>query len=433
MRERSAAPTCRHRRIGNVETGGQLDAFVLALDAATGAALTNFGIGGVQKFGGTQFDQGTALAISGTTLYVGGIFNSTDAGIGGQGAFVSTGSDDGFVIALNATTGAAVGSFGSSGMQRFGGSNSDQINALTVIGTTLYAAGTFSSTNAGVGGQGTFQTAGGNDAFVVALTSTGTAAMTFGTNGLVKFGGTLNDTCTAIAQSNGNLYLTGYFNSTNAQINGVGTAYAPLGNRSGYVLALNGTSGAPISSFSVNGLQKLGGTDSDVANDIFATTSTVYVAGNLFSSNFGIGTLGTVGTSGQTGSSDAFVVALNTADGKGLAGFGTGGIQTYGGLNDESGNRVALAASTLYLAGTSNSDDAGVGGRGSFVNSDFGGFAVPLSATGGTAAFPVMPGPFVIGGVAGSALNYNIPSIPTGTAFSTGALPSGLSLNASTD
>src|SRR5262249_18519550 len=41
---------------GSITSSGSFDAFVLALDATTGAAQSGFGSRGVQKFGGTGYD-----------------------------------------------------------------------------------------------------------------------------------------------------------------------------------------------------------------------------------------------------------------------------------------------------------------------------------------------------------------------------------------
>jgi len=154
---------------GTVASSGSSDAFVLALNTANGTPLNGFGAGGVQKFGGAGNDFGQAIAVSGTTIFVAGYFDGSNAGVGGTGSVASAGFSDAFVLALNSVTGAAASGFGSGGVQTFGGSSSDYGQGVAIAGTTLYAAGNFNSTNAGVGGLGGYTTAGGFNGFLVAM------------------------------------------------------------------------------------------------------------------------------------------------------------------------------------------------------------------------------------------------------------------------
>ena len=135
----------------------------------------------MQIFGGSDADFGLGIAISGTTLYVTGDFYSKGAGIGGKGRASSSGGDDAFVLALNATTGSAVGWFGINGVQTFGGTGYDWATGIAVFGPTLYAAGTFQSTNAGIGSVGDFDSTGFGGFLLPLDISTGAAA--FGTSG----------------------------------------------------------------------------------------------------------------------------------------------------------------------------------------------------------------------------------------------------------
>lgn len=127
----------------SVATTGVADAFVIALDAATGLAA-NWGLSGsgIQTFAGTNDDFGRAVAADGAAVYMAGYFASTNAKIGGAGTAIGTsGSQDGFVIALDAATGAALGwGRSASGIQTFGGSTAqDRALAITVDASRVYA------------------------------------------------------------------------------------------------------------------------------------------------------------------------------------------------------------------------------------------------------------------------------------------------------
>ncbi len=197
---------------GSVASAGSSDVFVIALDAANGAAVPGFGVGGVQRFGGSSFDTASNLTVSGTTLYVTGSFASVNAsvGFGGPGTIAALGNSSAFILALNTTTGAAIGGFGNQSVQRFGGSGSEVGRGVVVVGSTVYCTGNFSSNNAGIGNFNTFGPTGATDVFIIALkTSDGSAETTFGSQGVQKFGGSINDQAFGIASDGTNLFVTG--------------------------------------------------------------------------------------------------------------------------------------------------------------------------------------------------------------------------------
>jgi trimeric autotransporter adhesin len=147
--------------------GGQARNFIAALDAATGSATS-----WDPNANGMVF----AIAMSGSTIYVGGDFQN----IGGQ--------DRNFIAALDAATGTATD----------WNPNADHdLSALAVSGSTVYAGGHFSS----IGGQ--------SRSFIAALDATTGAATAWSVS--------LNNEVSAVAVTGSTVYAGGLFTSTGGQ------------------------------------------------------------------------------------------------------------------------------------------------------------------------------------------------------------------------
>ncbi len=288
-----------------------------------------------QTFGGTGGnDRATCvtLANNGTSVCVAGQFNSTNAGFGGLGTFASSGGLDAFVIELNPATGAPVTAFGNSGFQKFGGTGDDAATCIADNAGMLVVAGTFNSTNAGIGGTGSLATSGGIDTFIMALDDKmGTAFQNFATGGLQKFGGTGNDNARGVCFANGNIYVVGDFNA----VAGIGGASSinPYGSVDAFVCALDKT-GVALSTFNSSGqvgLLHFGGGGSDSAAAVCSSGSSIYVAGQI-RGNGAILSNDINGTAHNAlGGSDAFVFAVNSSSASILTSFGNTGVQLLGG------------------------------------------------------------------------------------------------------
>jgi len=377
---------------GTFGTSGQIDAFVLCLDAATGQAVSNFGTGGIQKFGGTSLDYGYGITLGNNgRVYVSGYFYSTDSGIGGVGSFASTGGYDAFVLSLDATSGLADSNFGTNGIQKFGGTNWDFCYGCVSaeINGRVYVAGQFSSNNAGIGGTGTITQSGGYDGFLICLdAATGVGFSGFGTGGVQKLTGNSEELPRGIVLgTNGRVYVAGFFSSTNMGI-GVPGNVSPtgsIGSIDGFVLSLDSTTGQGDPNFGAGGIQKFGGTEIDVGSGIsFGNNGRIYLTGKFESTDAGIGGSGSV-SSTTAGIYDALILSLDAATGQGDSNFGTGGIQKFGGDQGDEGFAIAMSPSgVLYVAGLLGSTNAGVGGPGTYSTvGDFEGFHLPLDpATG---------------------------------------------------
>lgn len=427
---------------------GVNSAFVLALNAATGAPRSAFGTGGVQTFGGTTGDSfGLGICAQGTSLYVACYSDCTNAKIGGAGPAVGTaGNTDAFVLALNLTTGAAVTTFGlsSSGIQSFGGTGNDYVYGITVSGPTLYIAGNFTSSDAQVGAAGpALAASGSSDGYVLALdAATGAATTTFGvsSSGVQTFGGTGYEDAQAVIVSGSTLYACGTFGSTNAMIGSAGPTVSVVGSANAYIMALDATSGAAKTSFgrASSGIQTFGGSDgSEYASALAVSGTVLYVTGRLTSSNAQLGGSGfSIGTLGSGSRKDnAFILGLDPATGAGLPAFGlsSSGIQTFGGSqNNDDASAVTLFGSTLFVGGSIRSENAGVGGKGPFSGTNFGGFLLPLNAASGTVTFPIITSSLNLFKVINVPLTYTITTTGSPTGYAASGLPAGLSINPST-
>lgn len=299
--------------------------FVLALDPATGAPLTAFNGTGAQTFGNSGGGRSGATCVFafGSNLYVGGEFSAFGFGIGGSGSLNSTGQTDGFIAALDGTNGAARIGFSGDGLQTFAGNGNEVPRAMKQMSGVLYVGGAMSSTNFGVGAVGSVSSGAqyDEDAFVVALqASNGNKVAAFGGDGIVTLGGSATDNGWALDAANGLVYLAGTTGAANPAVDGVTATVATVGGKDAFVLALDGATGAPAAGFA-GGLVYFGSGLDDTVSAIALTPSAVLVGGQF----------GRPPAPGGTDPPDAFLLALDLADGGPLAGFGASGVQTMTG------------------------------------------------------------------------------------------------------
>jgi len=272
---------------GALSSSGFMDACVVALNANNGSSVWT------QKLGGGQSDYGNCIAVSESTVYVGGQFLSGDFGVGGPGAFSSSGGWDAFVAALSGADGSPLW------LQKFGGSGTDLGLGITVTGSSVYFVGNFVGTDAGVGGLGSVASSGASDGFVLALNASNGSQQWVQT-----FGGTGTDDCSRVAVSGSTVYVAGNTASTDAGFGGLGTL-GTSGLNDVAVMALNLANGSP------GWLQKFGGTADDTVGGLAVVGSTVLVAGPSASTDAGVGGTGTFNSTGFGG----FLLRLDSTTG----------------------------------------------------------------------------------------------------------------------
>jgi len=166
--------------------GGQTRNNIAALDASSGAA-TSWN----PNAGGTSYPGVSALAVSGSTVYVGGSFTS----VGGQ-----TRNN---IAALDAGSGAATN--WNPGASDSGYPSYDGVRALAVSGSTVYAGGYFDI----IGGRARNN--------IAALDATSGAATTWDPNASSTINYPYSSGVNALAVSRWTIYAGGYFPSISEQ------------------------------------------------------------------------------------------------------------------------------------------------------------------------------------------------------------------------
>lgn len=182
----------------NTNPDGSNDAFVTKLtDTGTSSIF-----GWTQQVGGTGNEIGYGIAASGTGVYVAGLFNSGSISLGST-TLATVGLNDAFVAKL--TDAGSTASY--TWAQRAGGTGNDFASSLAVNGTSVYIAGSFSSTAAAFGGTNLAATGTGtSDAFVAKLTDTGSGSSFAWAQ---QAGGTGNDYFNGVAVQGTFIYVGG--------------------------------------------------------------------------------------------------------------------------------------------------------------------------------------------------------------------------------
>ena len=240
-------------------TAGSADVFVTALaDQGTGGAVT-----WARRAGGSDYDYAAAVAVNGTSVYVGGAFLSPTLTVGSTVLTNTNNNVDTFVAKL--TDAGSSGSFVWG--QRAGGTGTDAIRALAVNGTSVYLAGSF--VGSATVGSATLTSAGLLDMFVAKLTDAGSSGSFAWAQ---RAGGTDNDQAVGLALSPGSVYVTGNFKNT-ADFGPATLTSA--GNYDGYVARIADTG----SNSSFAWTLRAGGPDIDAPVSVAIIGNALYVAG----------------------------------------------------------------------------------------------------------------------------------------------------------
>ncbi|MCX6152853.1 MAG: SBBP repeat-containing protein [Candidatus Kapabacteria bacterium] len=269
--------------------GGSYDAF-----------LVKFSSSGVRQwgtyYGGSDYDGGNAVTCdaSGNIYLVG--TSSSSISISTTGAHqvnYGTGYKDAFLVKFNSSGVRLWGTY-------YGGSDEDDGNSITCDASgNIYLAGYSQSSNA-ISTSGAHQEnfGGISDAFLVKFNNSGVRQ--WGT----YFGGSSPDNGKSITcDASGNIYLTGYTNSTAA----ISTSGAHQENFGG------GTYDAFLVKFNNSGVRQwgtyYGGSNEDIAEGACVASGNIYLAGYSKSSN----AISTTGAYQENfgGISDAFLVKFD--------------------------------------------------------------------------------------------------------------------------
>ena len=273
------------------------DVFIARWNKATGTFTW------AQRAGGTGSEYGYGIAVSGTNVYVSGIFASPTATFGSttllNAAATGVATSDVFVAKL---TDAGVFVWA----KRAGGAGTEANNTVAVSGTSVYLNGTFLGASTSFDGI-TLLNAGPAytvDCYVAKLTDAGTTA-SFGW--AQRFGSISSDDCSGLAASGSNVYVGGSFGQT-ADFGSL--TLTSSANSDVFVAKL--TDAGPTGSFTW--AQRAGGPGLERVDFLTASGPNVYVGGS-FGVQLALGASATFGstTLSTTGVGDAFVAKLTDA------------------------------------------------------------------------------------------------------------------------
>ena len=307
---------------------GSDDGFVAKLTDAGASGAFGWALG----VGGRDSEQATAVAVAGSTVYVGGHFYSPTATFGSISlANLSTVAPlraDGFVAKLT----DAGPSAGFAWVQQVGGTGDEFVMALAAAAGSVYATGNFSNT---VGFGATTLTGGNLAAFVTKLTDTAAPnrfAWAVGTSS----GAVVPN---AVAVSGPNVYVAGRFVLTAGFGPTTLTSTGSLGGYDVFVTKIAETGTTAGFGWAV----QAGGAQSDYAAAVAASGASIYVAGGFA----GLSSFGSASLTSVAGTPDVFVAKLTDAGPTGSFDWAT----AAGGIGDDQARAVALSGRTLYVAG----------------------------------------------------------------------------------
>jgi hypothetical protein len=379
-------------------------------------------------------------------VYVLAEFDTASAGIGGTGPINSKGGIDTVVLKLSGANGAPVGSFGIQGMLQFGGSGDDFAGRLGLDAIDgLYITGSYDSPNARLNTTGPFFAPTGDEVYVLKVSATDGSTFTpFGQNGLLHFGSAgpdragrplVTETEIFIEAYEGNQgYVTKVASNSGVPFTFFGTNgrldIADLGgvalDKSGRLLATGGdailggflqrylpSTGAPDTSFDVDGNLDLGGTQQFGQSIVVDAFDNIYVAGQTklnpgtvskyfldrvldtgaFDPNFGTGgRLNFATTGGDT--HREISLSIDSAGYLAIRGFFTGKTD----LDPTAGTKSATSAVPSLNAGhlsldtfTLRLDPTGVDAANPFIYTDPSGDVVSIKVAG-AGSLRVTPG-----------------------------------------
>ncbi len=292
------------------------DAFVAKLNSSLNLLQSTY-------LGGSRDDFASALAISGSDVYVLGYTLSNDFP-GATGRDSSRFDQDAFVAKLNS-------SFTSLQSTYLGGRGWDYPIALAISGSDVYVVG-YTNSNDFPGTSGRASSRSDQDAFVAKLNSSFTSLQS------AYLGGRRFDSPIALAISGSDVYVVGYTNSNDFPGTS-GRASSRL-DQDAFVTKLN-------SSFTSLQSTYLGGSNYDSASALaISSTGDVYVAGDTLSNDFP----GATGRDPSRRDQDAFVAKLNSSL--------TSLQSTYlGGSRDDFAKALAISGSNVYVLGYTFSSD----------------------------------------------------------------------------
>ncbi|RSK42854.1 T9SS type A sorting domain-containing protein [Hymenobacter perfusus] len=331
-----------------------------------------------QVGGGTTFDQGQGIAVSGSSVYVAGYVGATSvANFGAATGTPLLGTASRRAVLATLTDNASAGPWQTLAATANGGTSQTRATAVDADGN-VFVTGSFTGQVAF--GSTVLSSVGSEDLFVAKYVPA-TATWAWAQSG----GGTGNDLGLGVAVSGTSVYVTGYI--INSTVNTSGVLFGGTGTTAGTVVQ-HGASGSDsqdlvVVKYTDNGTsatlgwtQVGGGTSNDQGLGIAVSGGNVYVTGYITNTTtntnlvrFG-GTGTTAGTVVQHGASSTnsqdLVVAEYTDNGTTAT---LGWTQVGGGTSNDQGLGIAVSGSSVYVTGyitntTTNTNLVRFGGTG---------------------------------------------------------------------
>lgn len=307
------------------------DAFVVKLtDAGPSSSFT-----WAQKISGVSAEVASGLAVSGTSVYVVGSFTGSTSF--GTIVLASTaGSSDLFVAKL--TDAGSSSNF--IWAERGGNAGSEQAQAVTTNGSSVYVTGYFYGTTTTLGNITLTNSSnpGIYEVFVAKLTDSGS-------NGNFTWaqsaGGPNSDTVYGITAKGNNVYVVGEFQGPTAKF-GTTTLTTTDANLDLFVAKLTdlGSTGNFVWA------QRAGGPDYDNAHAVAVQGNNVYITGEFRqTADFGPHL---ITSTGSIGASDVYVAKLTDQGNNSVFSW----VQKGGGPNFDYSGALAIQGSTIYVGCT---------------------------------------------------------------------------------
>jgi hypothetical protein len=328
----SFAGTASFGPVSLTSTGAD-DGFVAKLADVGNAGSVSW----VQAVGGTGNEFISTVAVSGTSVYVGGDFNSPTGQLGALTlSNASTAANgftaDGFVARLTAA--GPTGSF--AWARALGGSGTDHVGALATLGSSVYVVGGFSNT---VAFGSTTLTGGSLTAFYTKLLDAGTSSAVVWA---VASGGIVIPN--AVAATAAGVYVAGRFVFSGSWGSTSYTSSGPAGGYDVFVAKLADAGATGSFGWALKG----GGAASDYASALAVDGNSLYVAGG-FSSLFGAATFGPSSLTSVGNSDDWFVAKVLDAGASATYAW----VQQAGGPAYEQATGISLgSAGRVYVGGS---------------------------------------------------------------------------------
>jgi MBG domain/MBG domain (YGX type) len=218
-----------------------------------------------------------------------------------------------------------------------------------------YITGTFSGAfdfNPNKPGFDPHVSKGETDVYVTRINKDGSYAWT------KTLGSSLNDKPIGIAIRNNSVFIGGEFESFDFGFGQTGTI-RNLGSNDLFIAALNRNTGLPVTAFNGNGIQRIGGSSTESAKAMTLFGATLYITGESWSPDIGIGVLGTHST--ILGTLDIFIAAVSATSGAAVTTFSNDGIQGIGGTGYETALTIAADENNLIVFGRTSSSQLTIG------------------------------------------------------------------------